>query len=158
MKNHKTPIALLIAFLLCLGYSRDFIFKGINVLLYNAIRRTDYAAPDFFFFMQSWSYNNLYGLKWILTLLFTLFYFWLQWKLIELIFHQENINKWLIYFYLILILLATFAFSIGYFMHQTDIGYSFSRKFMGIVQSPLPAMIIIPAALLKIRMEEIQQK
>ncbi len=155
-KRSKIQISLLVAILVLMGFFREFMFKNINVLLFNSLHKRDYKVPSFFDFMQHWSYYSLYTFKWVLTFLFCSLFFWNQWLLLKKIFGEKNIRIWLIYFYLILLLLSIFAFATGYLIHNPEEGYLFSRKFMGLLQSPVPVMFLIPVGILKLKLEKRQ--
>ena len=153
LRINKFQLSFLVIVLLIIGFFRYFVFENINVLLFNSLHHRQYQVPSFFNFMRDWSYSRLYFFKWILTLSFCTVFFFNQWLILKTIFTKKNTRIWLIYFYLILLLLSIVSFGIGYLINNPQGGYLFSRKFMGILQSPVPLMLLIPVGILKLKLE-----
>jgi hypothetical protein len=158
MKTKNKIIAVvLILVLIALGFFREYLFVNINVVLYNKLNGETYTVVPILSFFEGFSYNSVYACKWIFTGLFSLLFFLLQAELLKRIFAEKNIVKWLLYFYLVLILLAILAFGTGYISGNLESGYRFSRMFMGILQSPVPLMFMIPVGILKRKFDNVPQ-
>ena len=133
--------------LLVLGFGRDFVFVNLN---YQASKvyyhqQYEYKIPTLLSFIETWSYTKLYYAKWGLTILFTVVYALITYLFINAIFNSKLFNKLTIFIYLVIIGCAFIAFLLGYFLGDSLKGYTISRQLMGIVQSPLVLMFLLPA-------------
>ncbi|HWY38600.1 MAG TPA: hypothetical protein VNY73_08580 [Bacteroidia bacterium] len=144
----KGKIILFIVLILCLGFFREYIFVGINGVLYNK-----YYNPGFYDihiinpslrFLNAFSYQTLYVAKWLITPVFVCLFWLLQKKFLTFIFHEKKTTYWLSMLYLSLLLLAGISFFTGWLSGHLNEGYRFSRIFMGLIESPVPCMILIP--------------
>jgi hypothetical protein len=72
-------------------------------------------------------------------------YWFIQRKFLFFLFNEKRIMQWLNILYLSLFLLAGVFFVAGWAFGKINDGYTFSRLFMGLLQSPAPCMILIPA-------------
>lgn len=129
-----------------LGFSRDFIFKNTNVHLAAKYYEMDYSTHNIMDVLQNFSYWTIYSFKWILTIVFALFYYFVQRFVLLKIIKANFVKKWLNYMYVFLVILSAFTLGLGWCFGDTDQGYTFSRIFMGILQSPLPIMFLMPVA------------
>lgn len=133
-----------IIILIGLGFLREFIFMNTNSALYSNYYNENYPIHPLFHFFKDKSYNFIYISKWVLTFLFILMYFYAQ-VLTAKSFLKDNIlSKWFFYFYLFLVILSVITFGIGWLAGNLNKGYTFSRLFLGILQSPLPLMFLLP--------------
>jgi len=139
-------LSLLVIILIITGFFRDYVFIGINSFIkYFYYPDATNQLPKGFSIIKESSYTQLISLKWILTILFTLWYLLLVLGCIKLIFKEKKFLHWTIYVYssiFILSFLFYFGFSIA---HQPELGYRISRVFMGFLQSPFVLMLLIPA-------------
>lgn len=141
----KIRIAAWIALLIFVGFLRENTFIYLNGLLYyKYYHLPSQINPAYLSFTNSWDYNQLYYFKWILTPAFTILFWALQYFLLKRLFTEKKFRRWLGVFYLYLFLLSGLAFGIGMIANANQTGYKFSRIFMGILQSPIPCMILIP--------------
>jgi hypothetical protein len=141
----KAGIALLLlAALIAIGFLREFIFVNTNGILYTKLYHIDYTFPSFFSFFLSKSYRFVYISKWFLTAAFIAAYYLLQLLTAKWLLKEGPIKKWLLLFYLFLVILSVITFGIGWLAGSLNQGYTFSRVFLGILQSPLPIMFLIP--------------
>jgi hypothetical protein len=93
--------------------------------------------------------SGLMTLKWILTLLFTFINLGLSVVILKLLFTKPQMPLKLLYLgYLVLFLVASMFVLIGKFGGLTDLGYTLARRFMGVLQSPVPLMIVSAVHLL----------
>lgn len=144
----------MVVLFICLGFLREYIFVNVNVVLYNKLHNESYPVPYTILFFNRFDYYTVYAMKWGLTSVFALLFFFAQRYTLKILFPEKIIVKWLFYFYLILLLLSVIAFGAGYLSGNTEGGYRFSRMFMGILQSPVPLMFLIPAGVLKSKFDK----
>lgn len=146
--SRKFKIFLLVALLMFLGFLREYIFVGINAVLYNKYFNTneyDILSEGYLMrFLEPFSYRTLYISKWFITLLFVFLFWFVQKKFIGFLFPKKKPNHWLGMLYLSLLLLAGISFGTGYLIGHINEGYRFSRIFIGLAESPVPCMILIP--------------
>lgn len=138
---------LLIAFIaIALGYLRDSVFKTINALLRAWDLDQDYFTPPFLNFMENLQYDTLVNLKWVLTLLFSILYLLISLTTIKFLFSNRTFFKITIWSYLAILIVSCVLITFGYvFKGTTEKTYEFARYLMGLAQSPLILMILIPA-------------
>ncbi len=140
---------ILIAFLFLtviigLGFLREFIFVNTNSILYSKFYNENYPMHPFFNFFKDKSYNFIYISKWVFTLLFILMYFYAQVLTAKFLLKENILRKWFFFFYLFLVILSVITFAVGWLAGNINQGYTFSRLFLGILQSPLPIMFLLP--------------
>ena len=145
LKNSLTLIVLaLIAVLL--GYLRDSIFKTINALLRAWDLSQDFYLPNYLTFLENFEYNTLVNLKWALTLVFSILYLFLSIFAIKWLFNNKKQVNITIFTYLAIIFLSGVFISIGLLWDaSSDKMYEFARYLMGMAQSPIILMLLIPA-------------
>lgn len=141
-----TILSFSIILILVLGYYRDFIFKGINAIVQAKELSVSYTAPSSLQFIQAYSISFLLKIKWTLTFLFSLGYLGISLFTIQNIFHNPKFNKITLATYLITGLVSGLFMATGFiFTGISDKMYEFSRYLMGMAQSPIILMILIPA-------------
>jgi len=147
-------IALVIA-TISLGFYRDFVFKSINALLKAKDFEATFTLPSSLSFFQNMEYNTLGTTKWILTLICALLFLIISVFFIKILFVNKNYIKYTIWSYILITTLSFLIIALGFLFkkHFQDF-YSVSRYLMGIVQSPILLMILIPA----FKIAEVQQK
>ena len=133
------------AMLILLGYLRDSIFKSINALLRAWDLDQDYFLPPFLSFLENYEYETLENLKWLLTLLFCLLYLIITILAIKLFFNNSKYIKIAAFTYVGIIVISAIFILIGYIFNSTSLKmYEFARYLMGMAQSPIVLMILIP--------------
>lgn len=135
----------LVTALVLLGALRDFIFVNINFQLDFLWR--DLAASkthSMFEFLNNFSYWEIYYAKFGLTGLFSLIYLVATLLVIRLMFTVKKYRKYTIYLFGGIFLISLLLFGGGYLFGNPHFGYDLARNFMGIIQSPIPAMILVP--------------
>lgn len=139
-------VAGVIILLFIIGYFRDYLFVGINYritsLLYNDFTNDLPPIPSFFL---QFSANELYNIKWLLTIFFTLLYYSVSCLIVYYLFQER---KFLIYTSVLFALVLFISFlitGIGYIIKDHGDAYTLSRQLMGLAQSPILLMILIPA-------------
>ena len=139
-------LSVIIILILFLGYYRDFIFKGINAILQAKDLQASYTPAVSLQFLQHYSYPSLLKIKWGLTLLFSLTYLGIALYSVHLIFRNPKFNRITIATYLVVGLISGLFMATGVvFQGVSDKMYEFSRYLMGMAQSPIILMILIPA-------------
>ena len=131
-----------------LGFSREFIFVNVNAQLFDVFYgHTDFKLPNNLSYFASMSYNKLYYLKYILTLLYYIVYFVVTYFAVKIICVDKKYTRLIIYIYALLLLLSVISMSYNYIFNSNLDGneYTFSRWLMGIAQSPLVAFFMIAA-------------
>ena len=106
-------------------------------------------GQDFFYakttalpFLQGWSISELNQLKYILTVLFSLWFMFISLVGAKASFSYSIAYKLLAVFYILLCLIALIGifFGISIFDYQTI--YPFLRKIIGVIHNPLPYLLI----------------
>ncbi len=139
-------IVAILCSLLILGYYRDFLFKTINGLLKAWYFDVDYVMPPSLSFLENYQYETLLNLKWILTLLFSILYLIVALTAVKTLFKERKYLLITVAAYISITLFSCTFMAIGYFFHSTsEKMYEFARYFMGMAQSPVILMILIPA-------------
>ena len=143
--NKNLKIVGFILSLITLGFLREYLFVSINSTLYykytNEFNPHPFVIEKYFSYF---SYNTLYIAKWFITPL-SAFIFWLtQRKFLFFLFANKKPIQWLNFLYVVLFVLAGLFFVAGWAVGNLTQGYTFSRLFMGLLQSPVACMILIP--------------
>ncbi|HEX7415465.1 MAG TPA: hypothetical protein VF411_15600 [Bacteroidia bacterium] len=99
----------------------------------------------FLSFLNLFSYQTIYIAKWFITPFFAFVYWLIQKKFLFFLFNEKRIERWLGILYLSLFLLAGIFLFTGWALGNINSGYTFSRLFMGLLESPAPCMVLIPA-------------
>lgn len=122
---------------------------NINFQLYSLYyNNSNYILPNSLSFLNDIEYVTLYYLKYPLTVLYFLAYFFASFFAVKLICDYKKNAFWVFYIYLILLALASISMAYNYFI-QDQLGgaeYTFSRWLMGIAQSPLVAFFVIASS------------
>ena len=127
----KVFILLLVAVIIALGFLRDYIFVSIN--------RSIESGNDIG--------GKLSILKWILTFVFSMVYLGFTCWLLYAVFQTKKYFWLAITVYSALFLIAFISAGAGYFFSSFKSVYPFVRTVMGITQSPVLMMVLIPSCL-----------
>ena len=146
--NRKAKILLLILLLMALGFFRENLFVNINDVLYSKLYNEPNPVIWYLSFLNNVSYNTVYIAKWFITPFFAFLFWFIQKRLLLVFFNEKKIITWLSVLYLSLFLLAGIFFVAGWALGDIYMGYTFSRLFMGLLQSPVACMILIPTGYL----------
>lgn len=146
MKIRKFSIlSLIVLLILVLGYYRDFIFKGVNAIIQAKELNVSYTAASSLQFLHTYPIPFLLKLKWTLTLIFSVIYLGITLFTIHFIFRNPKFNRITIITYLTVGFISGVFMLTGYvFTGLSDKMYEFSRYLMGMAQSPIILMILIP--------------
>jgi len=129
-----------------LGFTIEFIFVHINSRLYSLYyHHNDYLLPTSLSLLSDFSYDELYYIKYPLTIVCFLAYYFTSFYTVKVICKDEKNAYWVFYIYLILLVLSGVSVSLGYLINNQLDGdsYTFSRWLMGVAQSPLVAFFMI---------------
>ena len=146
--NLKIKIVLFILLLATLGFFRENLFVSINYILYSKLYNENYSPPLYLSFLNAFSYQPIYIAKWFITPVFAFVFWFTQKQFLTILFNEKKVTRWLSILYLSLFLLAGIFFVAGWVLGDINKGYTFSRLFMGLLQSPVACMILIPTAYL----------
>jgi exosortase F-associated protein len=145
-KIKRNFILIIMAILAVLtGYLRDTVFKTINAILRAWDLDQDYFLPPFISFLQNLEYQTLVNLKWLLTLFFSLIYLILSIIIVKTLFKGNKYLRITAFTYLGVFLVSAGFIVSGYvFKSSSEKMYEFARYLMGMAQSPIILMILIP--------------
>jgi hypothetical protein len=139
---HLSSIALLLLFL---SFYRDYVFRSINALLMAWDYNMDYPIHSSLSFLKNVEYNSVVMFKWVLTILFSLFFLLLLLWAVKVLFNNKNYRNISIATYIGVFAIAAVFMLCGYiFTSTTERMYEFARFVMGMAQSPLILMILVP--------------
>jgi len=138
---------LVVVLLIVVGFLRDFIFVNLNYQASLAYyhQDNDYKLSSLISFIETWSYKRLYISKWILTMLFTILYGAITYFCVYFFFREKKYNKISIGIYIVIISISFLIYLFGYFTNNYQKAYSVSRQLMGLLQSPIIIMLLLPA-------------
>lgn len=142
-RNRIIIILLFVAWVVFLGFLREYLFVNINYNIeFLSGNRVYNYADSAFQFMSEYSISTLYTLKWVGTLLFFLLY-WLSGILfIKILYNQKKFMLIYTIIYLAIFTFAGLAYAGGLIFSEPGEGYSLARKIMGWGQSPIPLMFL----------------
>ncbi|MBI4931934.1 MAG: hypothetical protein HY841_14325 [Bacteroidetes bacterium] len=128
----KIIIIGLIVVVIALGFLRDYLFVSMNHIIE--------SGGDV--------HGNLSMQKWILTFVFSLLYLGICCTVLYLIFYSFKYVLLAFAAYSLLFLVSFFVALAGYFISSFESVYPFIRTVMGIAQSPVVLIVLIPACFL----------
>lgn len=100
-----------------------------------------YQSHESVHILNNFSRNQLKALKWGVTVFFVLVFFFLNRLALNWIFNSSVLNKWLATTYLAAFISAFVIYFGGFIFGRPDLFYAVSRKMVGALQSPIPAMM-----------------
>jgi hypothetical protein len=142
--KRKLIIVIFILIIVASGFFREFVFVNVNTLIYNNKFHENYPFNPLFKILSDFNYIGLYSSKWFLTAFFVLFFYFLQVKFNFFLFREEKFKKWYLFLYMVLIIFSVITFLSGWIFNDLKQGYTFSRLFLGFLQSPLPTVFLTP--------------
>lgn len=165
MQNPKIPyltilyLSILTILIIAMGFFRLFLFENINYHLQFLYYHTERShMSESLNFLRSFTYNELYIIKWMLTMLFSFAYLLITCLVIHIMFRVRKYVILTIYMFAAIIFISFLFYSVGLiinwdlqFTDQSKTGYRLARICMGVAQSPFPLMILIPAFILSER-------
>jgi hypothetical protein len=150
LRQRKIWIVLSIAAIIFIGFFREFLFTHINEQLFALWYDEPSRASDAIPFLKSVDYYTLYYSKWILTALFSVLFFGLTIGVLKVIF-DKHFWKETALIYGVLVACSIIVMGYGYFTNTLEESYLLARLFMGVAQSPLLLMVMIPGIWLRKR-------
>jgi hypothetical protein len=142
--KRKGIIFLYVIALISLGFAREFVFVNLNTIIINVKFNESYTYNHFFSFLSGFNYITLYISKWFLTAFFIGLFMFLQIKFSLFLYKEIYFKKWFLFFYVLLIFLASLAYFVGWLLNVNREGYIISRLLLGLLQSPFPIIFLIP--------------
>jgi hypothetical protein len=145
-QSHKyLQFFLIIALILFIGFFRETTFKSINALLQAWDADWDYDMPFYLDFLKSLDYDTIVNLKWLFTLIFSFFYLLICCYTVKVMFNSVLFKRITIGAYIFITVFSGIFIVIGMLIpHSSTKMYEFARYFMGIAQSPVILMILVP--------------
>ncbi len=147
MKNKKGFFIIFFVFIfISFSFFREFIFKNINAHMWYLFYENDRShLSPYLNFLNEFSYKKLYWFKWGLTIFFSLAFLGFSILIISLIFAEKKFLLFTIYFYFGILVISGLSYSAGWLLNEVEKGYTISRFFMGLVESPFILIFLIPA-------------
>jgi len=134
------------------GFYREFFFVNINEQMrYLWYGNEESMMSDALSLLDSLDYWTLYYLKWAMTVVFSGI-FLIESALFTKLILGKTLWKELIFMYTILLIVSGLVLAGYALFDEHETGYLISRYFMGIAQSPIPLMILLPAIGLRNRL------
>jgi hypothetical protein len=133
--------------LVLVGFLREFLFVNIgyqSTKVYYKDPEFTYELPNALKWLGSLTYHQLYYGKWVLTVLFYGLYYSITAATIHLLYRSRRYNRVTVVVHLILFGVAALFYLVGYLMNRNAEGYTLAREIMGLLQSPLILMILLP--------------
>ena len=137
-----SKLIVFIGIIMAAGFLRLYLFENINHQL--AENDISYVTEGLSF-IDNYSYDTLMDVKWVLTIFFTIAYLSLTLGIINLLFSNRQFMHITLFIFGLIIFLSFILYSAFGFVNESALGYRLARFCMGVVQSPLPLMILIPA-------------
>ena len=126
--KQKLIISVLAVLIIAVGFLRDFVFVSINQVIESG-NDTD---------------KKFLMIKWALTAVFSAYYLANTCALLYFIFQSRKYMMLAVYSYGVLVSASILAATAGSLFSSFHSIYPFVRTIMGIAQSPIIAMILIP--------------
>jgi len=126
-----------------LGYIREAVFITINSVINEVpfpYNRAYITPPPFLYKL---SMNQLFILKWVLTLLFFLLFLLVAVKVTHFFFRNKKYNKIVMVFFVTFFSLSLVFYIIGFLFDNLSFFYPISRFFAGLVQDPFPIYLFL---------------
>ena len=134
------------------GFYREFFFVNINEQMrYLWYGNEESMMSDALSLLDSLDYWTLYYLKWAMTVVFSGI-FLIESALFTKLILGKTLWKELIFMYTILLIVSGLVLAGYALFDEHETGYLIRRYFMGIAQSPIPLMILLPAIGLRNRL------
>ena len=94
-KRNKIQIILLIILVLITGYFREYLFKTLNLIIdYGENQEVKNLLQGAWASIADWEEGNLILLKWIMTIVFTSAFLWINLMFAKVLFQTKKYLKW----------------------------------------------------------------
>lgn len=143
---------ILVLLIIYLGFFRDTLFKNINYIidqLYYSKEVEYYKVHFFYKHLLPMGVGGLLKFKWLLTLVFVFLNLLLSVGIIKSLFKEvKTLLQLLVGGYIVLFIISALLFLGGKLLGEANLGYTLARRFMGVLQSPVPLMVVAAAHIL----------
>lgn len=146
MIPRKIKIALFLGLIIFAGFIRDFIFYNLSARIQFLEGYPHNFRHSYFKILDGLSHSGMIGLKWVFTGVFTLIFFLLNWGIIYLI-TRNKLSKLLGILYAAITGVSALLYLL-FLLTNKDFLYLSSMEGMHLLQSALPAIILIPVLLI----------
>jgi len=141
-KNNSLNIVLLIV-IIASGFGREYLMVNINWVIKHLSLGAPNYSQGFFSPLLKWTVSEINTLKWLLTILFTIYFFTLTYLLIKSLHpNSKKYQKITVLTYLLIVLVSGGVFMLGYFTGKGHELYPTVRTLMGLAQSFIPLMVL----------------
>ncbi len=145
MKSLLLKLLMFLIFFAVAGLIREYIFVNLNnIIYYKYYKSTPIPIPFGFAWLTQFSHTTLYYLKYPLTIIFVVFFYFFNWLFLKQFRASRFYIRMLTLSYLVLFSLSVFSMLYAYYFQQKLNGdeYLLSRGLMGIAQSPLIGFVL----------------
>jgi hypothetical protein len=163
--KHKTYWVCIILFCIALGFFQEFLKVNVNFTidegskipgfwnmsfeqreqaLYQASRHNPfdyYHSHTRIPILNHLGLVSLKSLKWVITVFFVVVFYGVNRSMISRLVEDKRGGKWLKITYLVSFSFAFLVYLVGLPTQSADLFYNVSRKMVGALQSPIPAMM-----------------
>ena len=131
--------------MIVIGQIRVFILENINYQRHHLYFGTEVSSMhNILYFLGNLSNDELILVKWFLTISFTIVFFTFSYLALSLTFQSSVFKKIFSYSYALLVLISFVLYITDGLMGELGTGYKASRMVIGIAQSPMPLLILLP--------------
>jgi len=142
-------LGLLVLALAFLGSSRQLLLVNINsqlAFLYYE-KEVSYVV-DSMEFIKQYSYESLMWGKWFITITYTLLYLLCTVLVLKILSFDKGYVKLTILMFGGVVVLSALLYGGLNLFGEPSLGYRLARFSMGLIQSPIPLMVLVPAYML----------
>lgn len=109
----------------------------------------DYPMPAHLRFFERFDYDQVINLKWLFTLIFAAIFYFISRFTIQYLFNNRNYNHIVLIAFAAITVLSGIFMAIGWMIPSSlERMYEIARFLMGLAQSPVVLMVLIPAFML----------
>lgn len=143
-------VVIYLILIIYLGFLRDSIFININYILDSLYFNTEVVYyHSMYSFLVPMGVGGLVKLKWGLTIVFMLVNYLLSFGILRNLFIEtKNSLSLLTWGYVGLFIISALLMLGAKLVGQSELGYTLARRFMGVLQSPVPLMVVVAVHLL----------
>ncbi|MBL7889107.1 MAG: hypothetical protein JNL24_06120 [Bacteroidia bacterium] len=148
-KNKYFVLLLIVTLIVFISFYRDYFFRTVNAMLLAWDYEMDYPMPAHLRFFESFDYDAVLNLKWLFTLVFAAVFYFISRYTIQYLFSNRNYNRIVLFAFAGLTVLSGLFMIIGWMVPSSlERMYEIARFLMGLAQSPVVLMVLIPAFML----------
>ncbi len=139
----RIVIILSIVLFVVIGFVREQVFEGINLVLKWQVPDHDYGS-GLLNFLNGFDYQLLYWAKWPLTIFTSVVYLGITLLLVRTLFANGKFIRYTLVLFISVYAIAIVAYGLGWMITDAQKGYTLARTIMDSLQSPLFTMMVIP--------------